>query len=307
MEWFRDSNIDFQRIRRPAMGLSFVVILLGIASIILHGGPNYSVDFLGGTVIQLRFENPVTEGDIRSALATIDLGGSEVKQIAEIGAEPEILIRIKKTEISEATVESIKEAIRTTLPGNTFDVRSIDAVGPKIGAELRSAAFWATLVALGCILVYISIRFEFIFALAAVLALFHDVVITLGIFSVLDKELSLAIVAALMTIVGYSLNDTIVVFDRIRENLKRLRAKKMDEIINTSINQTLSRTIITGVTTLFAVLVLFVFGGSVIRDFALAIIIGVVIGTYSSIYIASPVLVEWGARAEKLQKKRKSR
>jgi preprotein translocase SecF subunit len=307
MEWFRDSNIDFQRIRRPAMGLSVVVILVGILSIALHGGLNYSVDFLGGTVMQLKFEKLVTETEIRAALGTVDLGTSEVKQIAEIGAEPEILIRIKKTDISEATVEGIKSAISATLPDNPFDVRSVDAVGPKIGAELRTAAFWATLVALGGILVYISIRFEFIFALAAVLALFHDVIITMGIFSMLGKEISLAIVAAIMTIVGYSLNDTIVVFDRIRENLKRLRAKRMDEIINTSINQTLSRTIITGVTTLFAVSVLFVFGGSVIRDFALAIIIGVIIGTYSSIYIASPVLIEWGARAERMQKKRKSR
>jgi len=177
-------------------------------------------------------------------------------------------------------------------------------VGPKIGAELRTQAVLATLVALGGILIYISIRFEFIFALAAVLALFHDVLITLGIFSLLGKEVSLAIVAAFLTIVGYSLNDTIVVFDRIRENLKRLRAKPLEEIINTSINQTLSRTIITGLTTLFAVVILYVFGGSVIRDFAFAIILGVVIGTYSSIYIASPVLVEWGARAEKLKKKR---
>ena len=304
MEWFKDSNIDFQHLRRPAMGLSALAILIGIISIILHGGPNYSIDFLGGTSIQLRFEKPVSEGEVRDALTEINLSGSEVKRISEIGAEPEILIRIKKTDISETTIEQIKAAISSSLPENPFEVRSIDAVGPKIGAELRTQAILATLVALGGILIYISIRFEFIFALAAVLALFHDVLITLGIFSLLGKEVSLAIVAAFLTIVGYSLNDTIVVFDRIRENLKRLRAKPLEEIINTSINQTLSRTIITGLTTLFAVVILYVFGGSVIRDFAFAIILGVVIGTYSSIYIASPVLVEWGARAEKLKKKR---
>ena len=304
MEWFKDSNIDFQNLRRPAMSLSALAILIGIISIILHGGPNYSIDFLGGTSIQLRFEKPVSEGEVRDALTEINLSGSEVKRISEIGAEPEILIRIKKTDISETTIEQIKAAISSSLPENPFEVRSIDAVGPKIGAELRTQAILATLVALGGILIYISIRFEFIFALAAVLALFHDVLITLGIFSLLGKEVSLAIVAAFLTIVGYSLNDTIVVFDRIRENLKRLRAKPLEEIINTSINQTLSRTIITGLTTLFAVVILYVFGGSVIRDFAFAIILGVVIGTYSSIYIASPVLVEWGARAEKLKKKR---
>jgi len=304
MEWFKDSNIDFQHLRRPAMGLSALAILIGIISIVLHGGPNYSIDFLGGTSLQLRFEKPVSEGEVRDALTEINLSGSEVKRISEIGAEPEILIRIKKTDISETTIDQIKSAISSSLPENPFEVRSIDAVGPKIGAELRTQAVLATLVALGGILIYISIRFEFIFALAAVLALFHDVLITLGIFSLLGKEVSLAIVAAFLTIVGYSLNDTIVVFDRIRENLKRLRAKPLEEIINTSINQTLSRTIITGLTTLFAVVILYVFGGSVIRDFAFAIILGVVIGTYSSIYIASPVLVEWGARAEKLKKKR---
>jgi preprotein translocase SecF subunit len=307
MEWFRDSNINFQRVRRPAMGFSAVLILIGIVSLFLHGGPNYSIDFLGGTVIQLRFEKPVSEGEIRAALETVGLGTSEVKKIAELGSEPEILIRTKKSDISEQAVETIKQAISTQLPDNPFEVRSVDAVGPKVGAELRTKAVLATLVALGGILIYISIRFEFIFALAAVLALFHDVIITLGVFSLLGKEVSLAIVAAFLTIVGYSLNDTIVVFDRIRENLKRLRAKRLEEIINTSINQTLSRTIITALTTLLAVLILYIFGGSVIRDFAFAIIMGVLIGTYSSIYIASPILIEWGARAEKLQKKRKSR
>ncbi len=304
MEWFKDSNIDFQRVRRPAMGFSVVAILIAIISIILHGGPNYSIDFLGGTAIQLRFEKAVSEGEIRAALSDVDLSNSEVKRIAELGGEPEILIRIKKSEISEEAIEQIKSAISKNLADNPFEVRSIDAVGPKIGAELRTQAILATLVALGGILIYISIRFEFVFALAAVLALFHDVMITLGLFSILGREVSLAIVAGFLTIVGYSLNDTIVVFDRIRENLKRMRSKRLEEIINSSINQTLSRTIVTGVTTLFAVLVLFVFGGSVIRDFAFAIIIGVIIGTYSSIYIASPILIEWGARAEKLQKRK---
>lgn len=304
MEWFKDSNINFQRIRRPVMTVSVIAIIIGIVSMILHGGPNYSIDFLGGTAVQLRFSNPVNEEEIRGALSSVNLGNSEVKQIAELGGEPEILIRIKKSEISDETIEQIKAALNKNLPNNPFEVRSIDAVGPKIGSELRTQAILATLVALGGILIYISIRFEFMFALAAVLALFHDVLITLGLFSILGKEISLAIVAAILTIVGYSLNDTIVVFDRIRENLKRMRTKPLEEIINSSINQTLSRTIITGLTTLFALIVLFIFGGSVIRDFAFAIIVGVLVGTYSSIYIASPVLIEWGARAEKLQKRK---
>jgi len=307
MEWFRDSKINFLQVRRPAMLISATVIVLSIISVIMHGGPNYSIDFLGGTTIQLRFEKQITEGEVRRALGTIGLSGSEVKRVTEVGGNPEMLIRIKKTEISDETVDNIKTALTKEISDNPFEVRSIDAVGPKIGAELRTQAVWATLVSLGFILIYISVRFEFIFGLGAVLALFHDVIITLGIFSVLNKEISLAIVAAFLTIVGYSLNDTIVVFDRIRENIKRLRTLKLEEILNISINQTLSRTIITGLTTLFAVVVLFIFGGSVIRDFALAIIIGVVVGTYSSIYIASPILIEWGIKSEKLQKRRKAR
>ncbi|MFH1863083.1 MAG: protein translocase subunit SecF [bacterium] len=305
MEWFKDTNIDFQRVRRAALSISAVVILIGVLSLILHRGPNYSIDFLGGTTMQLRFENPVSEGDVRAVLGRLGLGDSEVKQASELGGVQEILIRIKKTDIGEATVEEIKSALNANFPGNPFEVRSVDSVGPKIGAELRTQAIWATLIALAGILIYISIRFEFLFALAAVLALFHDVLITLGIFSLLNKEISLSIIAAFLTIVGYSLNDTIVVFDRIRENPKKLRAKALEEIINTSINQTLSRTIITGLTTLFALFVLYIFGGSVIRDFALAMIIGILIGTYSSIYIASPVLIEWHARAERLKKPKK--
>lgn len=304
MEWFKDSNIDFQKVRRIAIAASGIAILIGILSLFLHGGPNYSIDFLGGTTIQLRFQKPVSESDIRSALQQINLGGAEVKKVAELGGEPEMLIRIKKTEINEESIEKIKNTIAERFRDNPFEVRSIDAVGPKIGAELRTQAILATLIALGGILIYVSVRFEFLFALAAVVALFHDVLITLGIFSILNREISLSIIAAFLTIVGYSLNDTIVVFDRIRENLKKLRTKGLQDIINISINQTLSRTIITALTTLFALIVLFIFGGSVIRDFALAMIIGVVIGTYSSIYIASPILIEWRARAEKLQKKK---
>ncbi len=304
MEWFKDSNIDFQKVRRVALTASGIAILIGILSLFLHGGPNYSIDFLGGTTIQLRFQKPVSESDIRSALGSINLGTAEVKKMAELGGEPEVLIRIKKTEINETIIEKIKSTFAERFQDNPFEIRSIDAVGPKIGAELRTQAILATLIAMGGILIYISVRFEFLFALAAVLALFHDVLITLSIFSILDREISLSIIAAFLTIVGYSLNDTIVVFDRIRENLKKLRTKGLQEIINTSINQTLSRTIITALTTLFALIVLFIFGGSVIRDFALAMIIGILVGTYSSIYIASPILIEWHARAERLQKKK---
>jgi preprotein translocase SecF subunit len=174
----------------------------------------------------------------------------------------------------------------------------VEKVGPKIGAELRKAALWAIIIALFFILLYISWRFEFIFAVGAIAALFHDVLITLGVFSVLRLEISLAIIAAFLTIVGYSLNDTIVVFDRIRENLKVLRRETYENIINTSINQSLSRTIVTSLTTLIVVSILYFFGGEVIHNFAFALIIGVLIGTYSSIFIASPILVEWEKRRE---------
>lgn len=300
--------IDFQGKRKIAFVISGALIFIGLISLVFHGGPKYSIDFLGGLSIRLKFEIPISENEVRNALSFVDLGGSEVKTIKEIGSEPDILIRVKQEKAETATQEIVQSALRDYFHDNDFEVRSVDRVGPRIGAELRSKALLAVLVTLVLILIYLSWRFEFIFGVGAVAALFHDVIITIGIFSLLNLEISLAIVAAFLTIVGYSLNDTIVVFDRIRENSKKYSAKGAEpkEVINISINETISRTIITSGTTLLVVLMLFIFGGQVIHDFAFALLVGVVIGTYSSMYIAAPVLLEW-RKGEVLMKKRARR
>lgn len=306
MQFFKNPNFDFQGRRKSAFIISGALIFIGLISLILHGGPKYSIDFLGGLSIRLQFENPVSESSVRNALATVDLGGSEVKTIKEIGSEPDILIRVKQESAQTDAQELVKNAMMEYFPDNDFEVRSVDRVGPRIGSELRANAFLAVLVTLVLILIYLSWRFEFRFGIGAVAALFHDVLITLGIFSILNLEISLAIVAAFLTIVGYSLNDTIVVFDRIRENLKKHSTDTLEHVINLSINETISRTIVTSGTTLLVVLMLFIFGGQVIHDFAFALLIGIVIGTYSSMYIAAPILLEWRKR-ETLKKKRSRR
>ncbi len=293
MQFLTKANFDFIGKRKVAQIVSAVLIVIGIASLIVKGGPNYGIDFLGGTSIALRFEQDISVGAVRDAV-----GASGVKdaEIRSFGGENEILIRIQQQDAGAELSGSIKSSLSQSFPDNPFTLLSEDKVGPKVGAELRGAAVFAVLVALFFILLYISWRFEFIFAIGAIVALFHDVAITLGVFSVLDLEITLAIIAAFLTIVGYSLNDTIVVFDRIRENLKVLRREKYPAIINTSINQSLARTVVTSLTTLVVVIVLFLFGGEVIHNFAFALIVGVLIGTYSSIFIASPILVEWEQR-----------
>lgn len=306
MQFFRKTNFDFQGKRRIAFTISGALIVIGVISLIFHGGPRLSIDFKGGLSMRLKFEQPVTESAVRSALNEIGIGTSEVKTIREMGGDPEILIRVKEGEAGSSTQAEVTDNIREYFSDNPIEVRSVESVGARIGEELASAAVLAILVTLVLILIYLSWRFEFRFGVGAVVALFHDVIITLGIFSLLNLEISLAIVAAFLTIVGYSLNDTIVVYDRIRENLKKHSSLSLEKTINLSINETLSRTVITSGTTLVVVLVLYIFGGQVIHDFAFALLIGVIIGTYSSMYIASPVLLEWGRR-EALDKKRARR
>jgi len=293
MQFLKDVNIDFLGKRKIGAILSTILILIGIVSLILHGGPNYGIDFKGGASIWLKFEKPIKIVTVRDVLSGIGLGKSEIKQI---GNENELLIRVQQQEdIGEAS-ELVTSELAQKIQDNKFELREKDTVGPRIGSELRRSAIWAVLAALGLILIYISWRFEFKFAVGAVIALFHDIIITLGVFSILNLEISLAIIAAFLTIVGYSLNDTIVVFDRIRENLKVLRREQYENIINKSINQMLSRTILTSLTTFMVVLILFFFGGEVIHNFSFAILVGVIIGTYSSIFVASPVVVEWQLR-----------
>ena len=313
MRFFKETKIDFMKSRKIALTLSGLLILISIVSLIIHGGPRFSVDFRGGTFEQIRFIHKVDPQHsllvpiekVRTIYKNFGYGESEIKHYGALETEndttfQDIAVRLDETENVDTLTAKIISGLHTAFPDyNVLEVRR-ETVGPKIGKELIWAAIWSILVAMLLILVYIMWRFEFRFGVGAVVALFHDVIITLGIFSVMNLEISIAIVAALLTIIGYSLNDTIVVYDRIREDLKTYRRSIHDygTIINQSINETLSRTIITSGTTLIVVIVLYLFGGEVINDFAFALICGIVIGTYSSIYIASPILVEWEIRKQ---------
>jgi len=305
VQFFRETHIDFLKRKKVAYVVSASLILMGLISMILRGGPNYGIDFRGGISIRLKFQNPVSIGRVRTSLSKIGLGNSEIK---EIGSENEILIRVEQRKEGGKTSDMIINHLREDFRDNPFDLRSVDKVGPKIGRELRKAAVWAILVSLLLILIYITWRFEFKFAIGAIVPLFHDVLITLGIFSLWNLEISLAVIAAFLTIVGYSLNDTIVVFDRIRENLRLLRrGESYEKVVNTSINEVLGRTIITSFTTFIVVLILFLFGGDVIHNFAFALLVGVIVGTYSSIYVASPIVVEWSIREERRKLRTKAK
>ena len=296
MQFLKDVNIDFLGKRKIGAVFSAILIIIGIISLILRGGPNRGIDFQGGASIRLKFEKSIKVGTVRDVLSDIGLGNSEIKQI---GSENEILVRVQQQEKIGEVSEIVTSELSNKISDNNFEILEKEIVGPRIGKELGRAAIWSILAALGLILVYISWRFEFKFAVGVVIALFHDVIITLGAFSVLNLEISLAVVAAFLTIVGYSLNDTIVVFDRIRENLKILRREQYEQIINSSINQTLNRTILTSFTTFMVVIILFFFGGEVIHNFSFALLVGVLIGTYSSIFVASPIVVEWQRRQER--------
>lgn len=292
MRFLSNINIDFLGKRKIGYIFSSILILAGIISIIINGGLRYNIDFTGGTLVQLKFEKDVKIEDIRKALAIQGYGDAEIKHF---GSDNEIVIRTGVEQTAEELSNRFEPIIQQTLPDNPFVEQRLEKVGPKIGKELIvdsiSAVFWALIL----ILFYVMWRFEIKFALGSIVALLHDVFITLGIFSILNIEISAPIIAAVLTIVGYSLNDTIVVYDRIRENLK---VKQKDTsaflgIVNRSLNETLSRTIITSLTTLVVVTILFFFGGEVLRSFAFALIVGIVIGTYSSLFIASPFVVEW--------------
>ena len=297
MQFLLNANIDFVSKRKIGYILSGALILVGLVSLVLHGGPNYGIDFTGGTSLDLQFENTIDTGDLRNSISDIGFGSAVIKQVG-LGAENTFIIRVEKQDEGVQAAQLIEAEFSKDFPDNAYDIRSVQEVGPKIGGELRRTAIMAVFISLLGILIYISYRFKFQFAVGAVAALFHDVLITLGIFSILQLEISLVVVAAFLTIVGYSLNDTIVVFDRIRENQKILRRESFSSITNISLNQTLSRTVITSFTTLLVVLVLYIVGGEVIHDFSFALLVGVIIGTYSSLFVASPIVLEWQTRSE---------
>ena len=295
---FANLNIRFLSLRNIGFGTSAAVLLIGIVSILGINGIRQGIDFAGGTLLELHFDPAVKVEDIRSQLGRVPVGDAEIdlskSEIKQFGSENDILIRVSESGAGTEVADGIMGVLESGFADNIEEmewIRRQEKVGPKIGSELSNAAVRAVLVALALILIYMAWRFHrFLYGIAAVVALFHDVLITLGLLSLFDIEITLAVVAALLAIVGYSLNDTIVVFDRIRENLHTARRQGFDGTVNQSINECLSRTLITSATTLMAVLVLMIFGGEVNRDFTITLMIGVVVGTYSSVFVASPVL-----------------
>jgi preprotein translocase subunit SecF len=369
MELFKNTNFDFLGKKWPFIGASLVLTVAGLISLAVKGGPKYGIDFHGGALMYLKFNQEPPVAKIRSALGgkipgeisvqqvtgsqevlvgtevtnetqlnanrqiiedtlrstfggaegKLDLNNSSVEQLANRLRDPLLQAGVSMPEQDLQDMVKAIEDYRATHGGilNSFDqlssikgvtpqviaalskecslgpftILSAEMVGPKVGAELRRQAILATLYALGGMLVYIAFRFEWIYGVAAVVAVFHDTIITIGLFSIFDKEISLTVVAALLTLVGYSMNDTIVVFDRIRENLKFMRREKLDALINISVNQTLSRTVLTSGLTLLTALSLWLFGGQVLNGFSFALVVGILVGTYSSVYIASPILL----------------
>ena len=281
-------TISFNKFYKLFNLISILLVLISILFLTFKG-LNYGVDFKGGTLIELRDQdNKVTISKLRKSLLNMNLGDVSVKQF---GNENDYLVKFEKKNSSNPNlINEIKENLNKSL-GTDLDFRRVENVGPKVSAELLKSGIIAIVLSLVAMLIYIWVRFEWQFSLGAITALFHDVVITLGIFSIFNLEINLSIVAAVLTIVGYSMNDTVVIFDRVRENLKKLSDIKIFELTNISINETLSRTIITSITTLLALLSIYFLGGEILKGFSLAMILGVVFGTYSSIYIANPILV----------------
>jgi preprotein translocase subunit SecF len=303
MRLFRDAHYDFLSKRKTAYVVTIVALVVGLFFLLVHRGLRYGVEFTGGTLFQVEFVDNTTVADLRDAIAG---AGMESAEIQRFGESTEFLIRVAT--FSESGDERVSQEVASALDAaygeGAWQIVRTEAVGPKVGSELKRKALIAILLSFALTLVYLSFRFEWRFGVAAVAATAHDLLLTLGFLSVVDLEVTLATVAAILTIVGYSLNDTIVVFDRIRENLKKRRKDRYYDIVNDSINETLPRTILTSGTTLATLLALFLFGGAVIRPFALILILGVVIGTYSSIFVASPVLIEIEGWTKKRERQR---
>ena len=297
------TNIDFMGKRKYAFTFSGLMVVLGIIALvqIARGSANMGIDFSGGTAVQLKFEQPVRIDEARQALESNGLAHAELQEFAQ---DNKLLIRVKaSTSIEEKTAERVMAVFRKEFPGNKFVVDSSTEIGPAIGKKLQEDALIAVLISFAGIVVYIAMRFELRFGLAAAIATFHDVLAVLGAFYLLDKEITLLIVTALLTLAGYSLTDTVVIFDRIRENLRSRRREQEETIINTAINQVLSRTIVTSMTVVIVLIPLTVAGGEVLHDFSLALLWGVIFGTYSSVFVATPLLVIWPGTSGRLLKR----
>ena len=296
IELIKNTRIDFLGKKYIAFALSGILSILGIIAIveISRGHANLGIDFAGGTAIQLKFEKPIALHNVRLAL---EKGGLKDFDLQDLPTENKILIRMKKSEEELGHgADAITTVLSQEIPDNKYVIDSTTVVGPKVGGRLRADAAKAVAVAVVGLLIYVAFRFEVRFGIGATIATFHDVLAVLGLFYIMGKEINLILVTALLTIAGYSLTDTVVVFDRIRENLKLKQKEDVQAVMNSSINEVLSRTIITSSTVLLTSLALFLFGGEVIHDFSLAMIMGVAVGTYSSIFVASPIVLLWGGK-----------
>ncbi len=282
-------KIDWMTRRHIAYIISGACILISIISLIAHGGPRYGVDFTGGSLVEILVTPPVHVDQVRAAVDRAGYAGSEIQALSRPG---QFLIRVESKAGHASPAPGIAQAVQADHPGTHVEVLRVESVGPRVGNELRGAAIKAILFAMGFILIYVGIRYDWRYSLGAVVALFHDVFITLGALSITNKEITLTVVAALLTIAGFSINDTIVIFDRIRERSKTLRREPPAKVMNIAINETLSRTIITSFTVFLTVLALYLLGGEVIHDFSFAMLVGVVFGTYSSVYVASGLALE---------------
>ncbi len=287
-----NTRIDFIGKKKYTIWISAVAIMLSLGSIFLHGGLRYGVDFAGGILIQIRFSETADISEIRDAL---DAMGSKEANVQNFGGGNEFLIRIEKTsEDLEEMSKNIQAALQERFKGKALEIRRVEVVGPKVGKDLKRKALWAVGLSFAAILIYVAWRFRTVaFGLGGIAALFHDILITYGAISIFQLEYSLPLLAVILTIIGFSINDTIVIFDRVRENIKKMRKENLETIFNVSLNETLGRTILTSGTVMMVVLILFFFGGPVIHDFTTAFIIGLISGTYSTVYIASPVVLFW--------------
>ncbi|NQT46584.1 MAG: protein translocase subunit SecD [Candidatus Omnitrophica bacterium] len=284
----KNPNINFISKRKIAYVVSLVLIVIGLFTFYKKGEKNFGIDFTGGSIQQFAFQDPISNDLLRGSLEKIGLGDALLQRF---GDDKEVIIRTPKDEASRMSKQFADD-----IPENQSELLRVESVGPSVGHDLRSKALWALFYSMIGICIYVSFRFEFRFAIAAIIALLHDVLIAVGAIAITGREISLPVIAALLTVVGYSINDTIVIFDRIREDRKLMRKDSYETIINTSINQTLSRTVLTSLTTLIVVATLYFLGGEVINDFAFVLLVGVVVGTYSSVYIASPILIDWPGR-----------
>jgi preprotein translocase subunit SecF len=293
-----NTHFDFIGKKKITLWISAVAILVSFGSILYHGGLRYGVDFSGGLAIQIKFSKTVDISEVRDAMDAMGLKDAVVQRF---GGENEFLIRIEKTaDDLETASKSIQTMLQERFKGKALEIRSVEAVGPKVGKDLKTKAAWAVGLAFLSILIYVAFRFhQFSYGLGGIVALFHDVVVTFGAISVFNIEFSLNVLAVILTIIGFSINDTIVIFDRVRENVKKMRKEELATIFNVSINETLERTILTTGTVMMVVLILFFFAGDVIHDFTIALIVGLITGTYSTVYIASPVVLFWEERFSK--------